>query len=209
MKFQPEKEGKIVYLMRMFEQQFSLKQYIERQFIPALLGQEGVEFCVSILFGSNHFICDLYNAIWNKYAQEEPFELSDFQVFKACTEKHCVLYVIVPGIPGTEDTYTSGFAFAYDPSEMDSKSISMYYVRKSRFDEDQYDFEVFAPDGQVGCTRPISEAEIDIAPTEVIDLLWRMAFEGSRNSNMEDITDYGTQFGWEGGDILQQQLIRE
>ena len=204
-KLLPENGNKTVYLMRMFKRRLSLKQYIEKKFIPAVLEHEGIEFCVSILFGSNHFIRNLYNAIWDKYAQEEPFELSDFQIFEAYTHEHHVLYVMVPAIPGTEMMYTSGFAFAYDIPDMDSKKIRMYHVQKSSFDEDLYEFEVFGPGGQVGCTRAIPEAEINNAPTEVINRIWSMAFEDVTGFKVEEITDYDDIIEWEGEDLLQQQ----
>ena len=83
MKFLPVKEGNAAILMRLPVRRLSLKVYIENTMIPDIIAYEGSEFLSSLFWGAQHFVCDLYNGVWEQYAQERPFNISDFRVFDA------------------------------------------------------------------------------------------------------------------------------
>ena len=73
MKFLPVKEGNMAMLMRLPVRRLSLKAYIEKSMIPDIIEHEGSEFLSSLFWGAQPFVCDLYNGVWEQYAQERPF----------------------------------------------------------------------------------------------------------------------------------------
>ena len=86
--------------MRLPARRLSLKAYIENGMIPDIITHEGSEFLSSLFCGAQHFVCDLYNGVWKQYAQERPFNISDFRVFDSESKKHEILYVEVPVLLG-------------------------------------------------------------------------------------------------------------
>ena len=82
MKFLPMKRDRAASSLALRERRLALKRYIEEEMIPALIEQEGSEFLTSLFWAGQRFVCDLYNEVWNQYAQEKPFELKDFRVFQ-------------------------------------------------------------------------------------------------------------------------------
>lgn len=154
MKFLPVKEGNAAILMRLPVRRLSLKVYIENTMIPDIIAYEGSEFLSSLFWGAQHFVCDLYNGVWEQYAQERPFNISDFRVFDAESKKHEILYVEVPVLPGLEELCSCALAFASDVSDCCRMNIRSYRIQKRRIDDGQAVFEVFGLNGRAGCTRP-------------------------------------------------------
>ena len=116
MKFLPVKERNMTMLMRLPVRRLSLKAYIEKIMIPDIIAHEGSEFLSSLFWGAQPFVCDLYNGVWEQYAQERPFNTSDFRIFDAESKKHEILYVEVPVLPGLEEICSCALAFASDIS---------------------------------------------------------------------------------------------
>ncbi len=99
MKFLPVKEGNAAILMRLPVRRLSLKVYIENTMIPDIIAYEGSEFLSSLFWGAQHFVCDLYNGVWEQYAQKRPFNISIFgystlsrKNTRFCTSK-CLCYL--------------------------------------------------------------------------------------------------------------------
>lgn len=187
MKFLPVEEGNAAMLMRLPARRLSLKAYIEKSMIPDIIEHEGSEFLSSLLWGAQHFVCDLYNSVWEQYAQERPFNISDFRVFDAESEKHEILYVKVPVLPGLEELCSCALAFASDVSDCCRMNIRSYRIQKHRIDDGQAVFEVFGPNGRAGCTRPTPEAGSNDAQNKLIDLIWRMAFDEEGRYSMGEL----------------------
>ena len=177
MKFLPMKKDCSVSSLALRERRIALKRYIEEEMIPALIEQEGSEFLTSLFWVGQRFVCDLYNEVWNQYAQEKPFELTDFQVFQAESNKHNLLYVRVPCLPGTEDFDNCALAFASDISEYRYVSIQSYRVQKRWIERERAAFEVFGPNERVGCTPSMSKREMGNALYEIVKLIWSMSFD--------------------------------
>lgn len=187
MKFLPVKEGNMAMLMRLPARRLSLKAYIEKSMIPDIIEHEGSEFLSSLFWDAQPFVCDLYNSVWEQYAQERPFNISDFRVFDAESEKREILYVEVPVLPGLEEICSCALAFASDVSDCRRVNIRSYRIQKHRIDEGQAVFEVFGPNGRAGCTRPMPEAESNDAQNKLIDLIWRMAFDEEGRYSMGEL----------------------
>lgn len=143
MKFLPVKEGNTAMLMRLPARRLSLKVYIENTMIPDIIAYEGSEFLSSLFWGAQPFVCDLYNSVWEQYAQERPFNISDFRVFDAESEKREILYVEVPVLPGLEEICSCALAFASDVSDCRRVNIRSYRIQRHRIDDGQVVFEVF------------------------------------------------------------------
>lgn len=185
MHFQAAAKTKIAHLP---EQRYALKKYIESTFIPGILEHDGSDFLASLTWGGPRFVCDLYNGVWEKYLQERPFDLSDFRMFEAFKDAHEIVFFSVPALPGTEGLFTSGLAFANNLTET-YDDIRLYRVQKNRIDNDTVVFEVFGPGGRVGCTPSAPEADMGATPTEIIRLIWQMAFEEDSLFAIEEIED--------------------
>ena len=187
MKFLPVKERNMTMLMRLPVRRLSLKAYIEKSMIPDIIEHEGSEFLSSLFWGAQPFVCDLYNSVWEQYAQERPFNMSDFRIFDAESKKHEILYVEVPVLPGLEEICSCALAFASDVSECRRVNIRSYRIQKHRIDDGQVVFEVFGPNGRAGCTRPMPEAESNDAQNNLIDLIWHMAFDEEGSYDMGEL----------------------
>lgn len=187
MKFLPVKEGNAAILMRLPARRLSLKVYIENNMIPDIIAHEGSEFLSSLFWGAQHFVCDFYNGIWEQYAQERPFNISDFRVFDAESGKREILYVEVPVLPGLEEICSCALAFASDVSDYRRVNIRSYRIQKHRIDDGQVVFEAFGPNGRAGCTRPMPEAESNDAQNNLIDLIWHMAFDEEGSYDMGEL----------------------
>ena len=187
MKFLPVKEGNTAMLMRLPDRRLSLKAYIENSMIPDVIAHEGSEFLSSLFWGAQHFVCDLYNSIWEQYAQERPFNISDFRVFDAESEKHEILYVEVPVLPELEELCSCALAFASDVSDRHRVNIRSYRIQRHQIDDGQAVFEVFGPNGRAGCTRPMPEVGGKDAQNKLIDLIWRMAFDEEGRYSMGEL----------------------
>ena len=187
MKFLPVKEGNAAILMRLPVRRLSLKVYIENTMIPDIIAYEGSEFLSSLFWDAQHFVCDLYNGVWEQYAQERPFNISDFRVFDAESGKHEILYVEVPVLPGREEICSCALAFASDVSDCRSVNIRSYRIQKRRIDDGQAVFEVFGSNGRAGCTRPLSDTRSNDAQNKLIDLIWRMAFDEEGRYSMGEL----------------------
>ncbi len=157
MKFLPVKERNMTMLMRLPIRWLSLKAYIEKSMISDIIEHEGSEFLSSLFWGAQLFVCDLYNSVWEQYTQERPFNMSDFRIFDAESEKHEILYVEVPVLPGLEELCNCALAFASDVSDCCRMNIRSYRIQKRRIDDGQAVFEVFGLNGRAGCTRPLAE----------------------------------------------------
>lgn len=177
MKFLPMKRDRAASSLALRERRLALKRYIEEEMIPALIEQEGSEFLTSLFWAGQRFVCDLYNDVWNQYAQEKPFELTDFQVFQAESNKHNLLYVRVPSLPGTEDFDNCALAFASGISEYRYVSIQSYRVQKRWIERERAVFEVFGPNERVGCTPSMSKREMGNVLYEIVKLIWSMSFD--------------------------------
>jgi len=177
MKFLPVKERNMTMLMRLPARRLSLKAYIEKSMIPTIIEHEGSEFLSSLFWGAQPFVCDLYNGVWEQYAQERPFNVSDFRIFDAESKKHEILYVEVPVLPGLEGICSCALAFASDVSDCRRVNIRSYRIQRHRIDDGQVVFEAFGPNGRAGCTRSMPEAESNNAQNKLIDLIWHMAFD--------------------------------
>lgn len=177
MKFLPMKRDRAATSLALRERRLALKRYIEEEMIPALIEQEGSEFLTSLFWVGQRFVCNLYNEVWNQYAQEKPFELTDFQVFQAESNKHNLLYVRVPCLPGTENFDNSALAFASDISDAGHKNIQSYRVQKRWIERERAVFEVFGPNERVGCTPSMSKREMGNALYEIVKLIWSMSFD--------------------------------
>ena len=187
MKFLPVKGGNMAMLMRLPVRRLSLKAYIEKSMIPDTIEHEGSDFLASLFWGAQPFVCDLYNSVWEQYAQERPFNISDFRVFDAESGKHEILYVEVPVLPGLEEICSCALAFASDVSDCCSVNIRSYRIQRHRIDDGQVVFEVFGPNGRAGCTRSMPEAESNNAQNKLIDLIWRMAFDEEGRYSMGEL----------------------
>ena len=187
MKFLPVKEGNAAILMRLPARRLSLKVYIENGMIPDIIVHEGSEFLSSLCWGAQHFVCDLYNSVWEQYAQERPFNISDFRIFDAESKKHEILYVEVPVLPDLAELCSCALAFASDISDCSRVNIRSYRIQKHRIDDGQAVFEVFGPNGRAGCTRPMPETRSNDAQNKLIDLIWRMAFDEEGRYSMGEL----------------------
>lgn len=187
MKFLPVKEGNAAILMRLPARRLSLKAYIENSMIPDIIAHEGSEFLSSLFWGAQHFVCDLYNSVWEQYAQESPFNISDFRVFDAEPGKHEILYVEVPVLPGLEEICSCALDFASDVSDCRSVNIRSYRIQRRRNDDGLAVFEVFGPNGRTGCTRPLSDTRSNDAQNKLIDLIWHMAFDEEGRYSMGEL----------------------
>ena len=187
MKFLPVKERNMTMLMRLPARRLSLKAYIEKSMIPDIIEHEGSEFLSSLFWGAQPFVCDLYNGVWEQYAQERPFNTSDFRIFDAESKKHEILYVEVPVLPGLEEICSCALAFASDISDCRRVNIRSYRIQRHRIDDGQVVFEAFDPNGRAGCTRSMPEAESNNAQNKLIDLIWRMAFEEEGSYDMGEL----------------------
>lgn len=187
MKFLPVKEGNAAILMRLPARRLSLKAYIENSMIPDIIAHEGSEFLSSLFWGAQHFVCDLYNNVWEQYAQEHPFNTSDFRIFDTESEKHEILYVEVPVLPGLEEICSCALAFASDVSDCRSVNIRSYRIQRRRNDDGLAVFEVFGPNGRAGCTRPLSNTRSNDAQNKLIDLIWHMAFDEEGRYSMGEL----------------------
>lgn len=187
MKFLPVKERNMTMLMRLPARRLSLKVYIENTMIPDIIAHEGPEFLSSLFWGAQHFVFDLYNGVWEQYAQERPFNISDFRVFDAESGKHEILYVEVPVLPGLEEICSCALAFASDVSDCCRMNIRSYRIQRHRNDDGLAVFEVFGPNGRAGCTRPMSETRSNDAQNKLIDLIWRMAFDEEGRYSMGEL----------------------
>ena len=174
-------------LMRQPVQRLSLKNYIEDCMIPGIIRQEGSGFFSSVFWGARRFVCDLYNGVWEKYARERPFNIYDFRVFIAESQKHMVLYVEVPELPGQEELCNCALAFAGDVSDSDTVDIRAYQTRKHRIDGRHVILEVFDTEGRAACTASMSEAESTDAQNELVDLVWYMAFDEEGGYDMSEL----------------------
>lgn len=190
MKFLPVKEGNMAMLLRLPIRRLSLKAYIEKSMIPDIIEHEGSDFLSSLFWGAQPFVCDLYNSVWEQYAQERPFNISDFRVFDAESEKHEILYVEVPVLPGLEELCSCALAFASDISDCSRVNIRSYRIQRHRSDDGQVVFEAFGPNGRAGCTRPLPEAGGKDAQNKLIDLIWRMAFDVEGRYSMGELDSY-------------------
>ena len=177
MKFLPMKKDCSVSSLALRERRIALKRYIEEEMIPALIEQEGSEFLTSLFWVGQRFVCDLYNDVWEQYAQERPFNISDFRVFDAESEKHEILYVKVPVLPGWEELCSCALAFASDISDAGHKNIQSYRVQKRWIERERAVFEVFGPNERVGCTPSMSKREMGNALYEIVKLIWSMSFD--------------------------------
>ena len=187
MKFLPVKERNMTMLMRLPVRRLSLKAYIEKSMIPDIIEHEGSEFLSSLFWGAQPFVCDLYNSVWEQYAQERPFNMSDFRIFDAESKKHEILYVEVPVLPGREEICSCALAFASDVSDCRSVNIRSYRIQRRRNDDGLAVFEVFGPNGRAGCTRPLSDTRSNDAQNKLIDLIWRMAFDEEGRYSMGEL----------------------
>lgn len=191
MKFQPIRKDRAASSLALPERRLALKRYIEEEMIPALIGQEGSEFLFSLFWAGQRFACDLYNEVWDQYAQEKPFELTDFQVFQAESDKHNLLYVRVPGLPGTGDFDNCALAFASDVSDAGHKNIQSYRVQKRWIERERAVFEVFGPNERVGCTPSMSKREMGEALYEIVNMIWSMSFGEKDCFSIGEIEDPG------------------
>ena len=187
MKFLPVKERNMTMLMRLHVRRLSLKAYIEKSMIPDIIEHEGSEFLSSLFWGAQHFVCDLYNGVWEQYAQERPFNISDFRVFDAESGKHEILYVEVPVLSGLEELCSCALAFASDVSDCCRMNIRSYRIQRRRIDDGQAVFEVFGPNGRAGCTHPLSDTRSNDAQNKLIDLIWHMAFDEEGRYSMGEL----------------------
>ena len=187
MKFLPVKEGNKAMLMRLPIRRLSLKAYIEKSMIPDIIEHEGSEFLSSLFWGAQPFVCDLYNGVWEQYAQERPFNISDFRIFDAESKKHEILYVEVPVLPDLEEICSCALAFASDVSDCRRVNIRSYRIQKHRIDDGLAVFEAFGPNWRAGCTRPMPEAGSNDAQNKLIDLIWHMAFDEEGRYSMGEL----------------------
>ena len=174
-------------LMRLPVRRLSLKANIEKSMIPDIIEHEGSDFLASLFWGAQPFVCDLYNSVWEQYAQKRPFNISDFRVFDAESEKHEILYVEVPVLSGLEELCNCALAFASDVSDCCRMNIRSYRIQKRRIDDGQAVFEVFGPNGRAGCTRPLSDTRSNDAQNKLIDLIWCMAFDEEGRYSMGEL----------------------
>lgn len=161
-------------------------QYFVDSLIPDILKHDGVSFCSEIIGDGPQFVCDLYNEVWDKYAHERPFELSDFQAFEAYSKPHGILLVSIPGLPGMNNLCPSAFAIAYD-----SPSFRLYKMHQ-RAINNKIGYEVFGPNGRVGCTPFIHKTELSNEPIKIVDLIWQMAFSEKPSYELGEIEDCNT-----------------
>ena len=155
--------------------------------IPDIIAHEGSEFLSSLFWGAQHFVCDLYNSVWEQYAQERPFNISDFRVFDAESGKHEILYVEVPVLPGLVEICSCALAFASDVSDCCRVNIRSYRIQRRRIDTEQTVFEVSGSNGRAGCTRPLSDTRSNDAQNKLIDLIWHMAFDEEGRYSMGEL----------------------
>lgn len=187
MKFLPVKEGNIVVPMRLPSQRLSLKAYVENGMIPDIIAHEGSEFLSSLFWGAQHFICDLYNSVWEQYARERPFNLSDFRIFDAESEKHEILYVEVPVLPGLEELCSCALAFASDAADRCRVNIRSYRIQRRRIDDEQVVFEAFGPNERTGCTHPMPATRSKDMRNKLLNLIWSMAFDEEGRYDMSEL----------------------
>lgn len=187
MKFSPVGTDRTAHPMRLPERRYSLIQYFVDSLIPDILKHDGANFCSDIIGDGPQFVCDLYNEVWDKYAQERPFELADFRVFEAYSQPHGILFVSIPGLPGMKNFCPSAFAIAYDsPSFRNSR---MYKVHQRTIDNNKIGYEVYGPNGRVGCTPFIHKTELSNEPIKIVDLIWQMAFDEKPSYELGEIED--------------------
>lgn len=179
--------------MRLPERRYSLIQYFVDSLIPDILKHDGANFCSDIIWEGPQFVCDLYNEIWDKYAQERPFELADFRVFEAYSQPHSILFISIPGLPGMKNFCPSAFAIAFDSYDSHHfRNFRMYKVHQRTVGDRKIGYEIYGPNGRVGCTPFIHKTELSNEPIKIVDLIWQMAFDEKPSYEFGEIEDCNT-----------------
>lgn len=189
MKFSSMKSDGFQEPMMTTEKRFFLKNHLEKTIIPSILADQGADFCCSMIVEGSRFLCDLYNAIWERYANEHPFCPLDFLVYSAANDDHIVLYAVLPEIPGAEGMGICGIGLACDPYGLSFTNVRAYYTYASRIDNSRTVFEIHGPNGRVGCTPSKKITPFSHDSNEIIDLIWKMAFDENGDYAMELIFD--------------------